>query len=44
MMNLMRLLNKALTLDNKRPQAYFYLGQLFEKRKEVKSALNAYKQ
>ena len=35
---------KALTQDNKRPQAYFYLGQLFEKRKETKNAINAYKQ
>lgn len=35
---------KAVNKDSKRHQTFYYLGQLFEKRKEFKKAITAYKQ
>lgn len=40
----LEIFEKAIKSDTKRPQSFYYLGQLFERRKEFKKAINVYKQ
>ena len=39
-----RIFEKAINLDSKNPQSFYYLGQLLERKKEAKKAINIYKQ
>ena len=39
-----KLFEKVLKIDGKRPQFFYYFGQLLERRKDIKAAISIYKQ